>query len=264
MRLSDAQALFADTMLSPPEAVESPAPSLINLFSTPESILPERLKIYRGNIFGNLTGALLDTYPLIEKLTGDGFSKSLIRAFILENPPREACLNRYGGALAGFIESFAPAKNLPYLPDVAGLEWAMNEAYYAPNDEALTPAALQNVPIEKLADVVLPLRSSVRLMDSRWPLLAIRDFCLKENRNEAETLDLDKGGCRLMIYRSGLSAEIVPLELSEHAFLQGIQAGKPLGERLESVLKTFPGFDFQGFLQKHLGLETFSALPANT
>lgn len=264
MRLNDAQALFAYTMLSPTEAVENPAAALIDLFSTPEENLPERLKIYRNNVFGNLTGALLDTYPLIKDLTGDDFAKSLMRGFILENPPREACLNRYGGGLAVFIQSFAPAKDLPYLPDVARLEWAMNEAYYAPDDAALTSADLQNTPLDELADMALPLRLSVRLLDSHWPLVAIRDFCLKESRDESETLDLGQGGCRVMVYRPGLSAEIVPLEPAEYAFLKSIQTEKSLGAALEAVLKTFLGFDFQGFLQKHLELETFSALRANT
>lgn len=264
MRLNDAQALFSDVMLSPPEAVESRTPSLIDLFSTPEAILPERLKIYRDNIFGNLVGALLDTYPLIGKLTGEDFAKGLMRAFILENPLREACLNRYGGGLATFIEFFAPAQGLPYLPDVARLEWAANEAYYAPDDKPLTPAGLQNVLLDELADMVLPLRSSVRFLASRWPLPAIRDFCLKENRSESETLNLNQGDCRLMVYRPGLTAEIVPLEPAEYAFLQDTGTGQTLGKALETTLKTAPDFDFKGFLQKHMALETFSAPRANT
>lgn len=263
MRLNEAQELFARTMLDHPDAINSPDPELAELFICGETIVPGRLKIYRNNIMGNLTGALRGSYPLVEKLTGEDFAKSLMRAFILENPPHEACLNRYGSALAGFIESFAPAKDLPYLPDVARLEWAMNEAYYAPDDEALTSAALQNVPLEKLADMVLPPRSSVRLLDSRWPLLAIRDFCLKEKRDDRETLDLDQGGCRGMVYRPGLSVDIIALEPTEYALLHALKADKKLGQALETALKTEPNFDFQGFLQKHMTLETFSGLPAN-
>lgn len=264
MRLSEAQSLFSRTMLDDPYAVETPDLLLAGLFSGSKAHIPERLKIYRNNIIGSLTVAMQATYPLVEKLTGEEFTKGLIRAFILRHPPREACLARYGAGLDRFIEGFMPARALPYLADIARLEWAMNEAYYAPDDRNLTPADLQNIPFDALADMVLRLRSSVRLMDSRWPLSAIRDFCLKEKQDDKETLDLDQGGCRLMVYRPGLSAEIVPLEPAEYAFLKGIQAGKQLGEGLGSVLKTFPGFDFQGFLQKHLTLETFSALPANT
>lgn len=264
MRLNEAQALFAETMLSPIKAEENPAPGMTALFSTPEAVLPERLKIYRNNIVGSLTKAMQATYPLIEKLTGEDFAAGLFRSFVLAHPPQEACLARYGGGLDGFIKGFAPAMGLPYLADIARLEWAMNEAYYAPDDRPLTPAGLQNVPMDELADMVLPLRASVRILESRWPLVGIRDFCLKENRDESETLDLDQGRCRIMVYRPNLSAEIVVLDLAEHAFLWSLQTGKTLGDALEAVLDGFPGFDFQGFLQKHLLLETFSAPVANT
>lgn len=263
MRLNEAQALFSRTMLEHPDAVTNPDPALAGLFAGEESILPERLKIYRNNIVGSLTKAVQATYPLIEKLTGEDFSTGLMRSFVLENPPQEACLARYGAGLDQFIENFSPAKDLPYLADVARLEWAMNEAYYAPDDRPLTPSGLQNAPFDELTDMNLPLRSSVRLLESRWPLVVLRDFCLKENRHESEMLDLKQGGCRVMVYRSGLSADIVPLEPAEYMFLRAVEAENTLGNALEITLKTFPGFDFQGFLQKHLALETFSALPAN-
>jgi len=264
MRLSETQTLFSRTMLDHPDAVANPDPALAGLFAGEEAILPARLKIYRNNILGSLTKAMQATYPLIEKLTGEEFATGLMRSFVLESPPQEACLARYGAGLDAFIETFSPAKDLPYLADVARLEWAMNEAYYAPDDRPLTPAGLQNVPLEELADMILPLRASIRLLDSRWPLSAIRNFCLKENRDERETLNLDQGGCQIMVYRPGLSADIVPLESAEYAFLQAMSAGDTLGQSLETILKTFPGFDFKGFLQKHMALETFSSPVANT
>lgn len=264
MRLNEAQTLFARTMLSPAEAVEHPAQHLSSLFSMPDEKLPERLKIYRNNIFSNLISTLLDTYPVILKLTGEDFTKGLLRAFILGNPPQEACLNRYGGALAAFIESFSPAKTLPYLPDVARMQWAMNESYYAPDDSPLTLADLQNMPPEILADMALPLRYSSRFLTSNWPLIAIHDFCMKENREETETLDLHQGGCHIMVYRPGLTTKIVPLEAAEYTFLLGVKAEKSLGDTLEITLRSFPDFDFQACLQKHIALETFTAFPANT
>ncbi len=264
MRLNEVQTLFSQTMLSTAGAVEHPAQHLSDLFSMPEKILPERLKIYRNNIFSSLIGTLLDSYPVIVELTGEDFTKSLIRAFILDNPPQEACLSRYGGALATFIESFAPAKTLPYLPDVARLEWAMNESYYAPDDSPLTLADLQNMPPEILADMALPLRSSSRFLTSNWPLIALHDFCIKEGREESETLNLHQGGCHLMVYRPALTAEIVPLEAAEYTFLLNMGAKKSLGDTLEITLRSFPDFDFQACLQKHIALETFADLPANT
>ena len=264
MRLSRTQALFSKLMLDRPDAISKPDPALKALFTCNENALPMRLQIYQNNVIGSLTRAMQLTYPLIVILTGEGFAESVMRSFVRQNPPRESCLARYGEGFDRCIESYAPARDLPYLADIARLEWAMNESFYATDDSALDPSDLQNVPGCELAEMTLRLRSSVRLMESSWPLLAIREFCLRDNRDESETLDLDQGGCRVMIYRPALSVEVESVDLPEYAFLQGIQEGSPLGNILERVLQTHPDFDFQVFLQKHLLLETFSSLQANT
>ena len=264
MRLSETQALFSQVMLNDTGAVSNPDQMLSALFTCDENALPMRLEIYRNNIIGSLTKAIQSTYPLIVILTGEVFAAGMMCSFVQENPPLEACLARYGAGLDCFIEKFAPARSLPYLADIARLEWAMNESFYAPDDSPLSPSDLQNIPHCELADMTFRLRSSVRLLESRWPLLAIREFCLKENRDESETLDVDQGGCKIMVYRPALSVEVASVDPVEYEFLQGIQAGTPLGSIVESALQTHPDFDFQGFLQKLLALETFSSMQANT
>jgi hypothetical protein len=264
MRLSETQALFSQIMLEHPAAASNPYPMLTALFTCDENVLPMRLQIYRNNIIGSLTKAMQLTYPLIVILTGENFAATMMGSFVRENPPREACLARYGTGLDRFIETFAPAQSLPYLPDIARLEWAMNESFYAPDDGPLSPADLESISHCELADMTLRLRSSVRLLESHWPLLAIREFCLQENRDDSETLDLDQGGCKIMVYRPALSVELVSVDLAEYDFLHGIQAGRPLGSIAETALQTHQHFDFQGFLQKLLILETFSGMHSNT
>ena len=251
-------------MLDRPDKMSKPDPALKALFTCNENALPMRLQIYQNNVIGSLARAMQLTYPLIVILTGESFAENVMRSFVRENPPREACLARYGEGFNEYIESYEPARGLPYLADVARLEWAMNESFYARDDSALDPSDLQNVLGSELADMTLCLRSSVRLMESRWPLPAIREFCLQEKRDESQTLDLDQGGCKVMIYRPFLSAEVESLNSPEYDFLKGVKDGRPLGDILESVLQTHPDFDFQAFLQKHLRLETFSSIQANT
>lgn len=260
MKLSKIQALFSRTMLDHRDEVAKQDPLLASLFSNDTNILPERLKIYRNNIIGSLSKALLATYPLIKALTGHEFATVLMRAYVLENPPSDASLARYGEGLDAFINNFAPAKNLPYLPDVAKLEWAMNEAYYAPDDRPLAPEDLQSPPAENLSDLSLRPRSSVRLLASPWPLESIRTFCLNYREDSDDMLNLDQGNSRLMVFRPRLSVEVVSLDHDEYVWLEFLAEGHTLGAALESLFKVFPSFDFQGCLQKHLRLETFSAL----
>ena len=58
-------------------------------------------------------------------------------------PPRSPLLFQYGGSFADFIAGFAPAAPLPYLRDMARLEYAQGLAYHAADREPLPPASLR-------------------------------------------------------------------------------------------------------------------------
>ena len=90
-----------------------------------------RLDIYRGSIIGNLQKALIDIYPVCRKLVGETFYIAMINEYIKCSPSQSFDLACYGCDLPNFIANFEPAKVLPYLPDVARLEWAWHDVYSA-------------------------------------------------------------------------------------------------------------------------------------
>jgi hypothetical protein len=261
MRLNEFQERFKDLMLDDPKVLDHPPGDLAAFCAEGDIPLPKRLSVYRNNIVGSLTDVMVATFPVTDKLVGRGFLELMARSFILKNPPEQGCLSLYGEGFAEFVEGFELAKSLPYLPDIVRFELALNKAYYAADDAALTAEALGAVSPEKLGDLQLSLRDSVHLVQSRFPLTAIRDFCMAEA--PGEKLDIGQGGERLMIYRPDLESVSVPLEGAEYMMLEHLHAGRALGDAVESLLNKHENFDFQGFLQKHLALETFKALPAN-
>lgn len=97
-----------------------------------------RLGIYRANAIANATAALRAAYPVCVQLVGDTFFDALARAHWLAHPSTCGDLGRYGATFATFVQGFAPAAALPYLSDVARLEWAVHEASAAP-DAPATP-----------------------------------------------------------------------------------------------------------------------------
>ena len=76
-------------------------------------------------------------------------------------------------------------------------------------------------------------------------------------------LNLDQGGEWLMVTRQSLESETVILDEAEYSMLFGLSQNKTLGEAAQGALDIDPDFDFQGFLQKHLTLETFQAFRPN-
>jgi hypothetical protein len=182
----------------------------------------------------------------------------MMRSCVLQNPPREACLAHYGGALPDFIEKFPPAVGLPYLADVARLEWAINEAYHAPDDAALSSAEIEALPENGLTEMNLRLRKSARLVASNWPLESIRSFCLSYDEKTSGELNLEGEGCRLLVFRPELTIAVIRLAVDECAFFEALGRGQVLGAALAATLRDFPAFDLGAVLQRHLPLEVFA------
>src|SRR5215831_13967373 len=92
---------------------------------------PERLDIYRNTFLLTLTKALGFGFPAVQKLVGEAFFEGSTRIFVAEHPPRVAWLDQYGDAFPEFLRTFGPATTVPYLHDVATLEWSVHSAFHA-------------------------------------------------------------------------------------------------------------------------------------
>ena len=261
MLLSDVQQRFKETILDHPDVVANPPQDLHDIFDEGDIALGERLKVYRNNIVGSLTDVMIASFPTIEKLVGKDFMEGIARSFVLAHPPSQGCLNIYGHGFAAFIETFEPAKGLPYLPDIARLEMALNDAYYGRDDHALTGEELATIAPEDLGNVQIFPRACVKLLTSPYPVSEIRDFALSDQQDAP--VDIDKGPAFLMVYRPHLDTEIIILDEAEYHMLDNMEQLMSLGAAVKDTLEKYEDFDFQAFLQKHIFLETFSAFESN-
>lgn len=255
MRLSEIQERFKDIMLDAPDGLESPPEDFAAQFEAGDIPLAERLKVYRSTIVGGIAETLCKGFPMLETLVGADFLREAARRFVMAYPPEAGCLNLYGRGFDNFIRAYAPAQGFPYLPDMAGLEIAMNEAYYAPDDERLGVEVLVGLSPDDLGALGLGLRSSARIVSSDYNLAALRAYCLAP---EGPVPDLKKP-CNLLIYRPDLEVHIVPLSEAEAGMLRLLQNGAALGAAAERVIADHPDFDPGAFLQKHLSLGSFRA-----
>lgn len=99
-----------------------------------------RFAVYRNNVIFSLIDALADSFPVVQMLVGETFFRAMAREFAYQYPPRSPVLAQYGADFPGFIGDFQPAASLPYLADVARLEYAYIQAYHAA-DAAALPAS---------------------------------------------------------------------------------------------------------------------------
>src|SRR5512132_1143419 len=129
-----------------------------------------RLAVYRHHIFTSLTDALEATFPVVCRLVDRRFFRWLADRYVRARPPAGPCLFEYGANFADFIAAFPACQHLPYLADVARLEWAMNAALHAADATALEAEGLRALTPAELARLALRLDPSVTLLTSAWPV----------------------------------------------------------------------------------------------
>lgn len=256
MKLREIQENFKDTILDP-QLLDADDDAFRAIFKTGAGPgIESRMKVYRNNVIRSLTDAAIAPLALCQKLVGKAFLEQAVRSCVVKNLPQEGNLNLYGITFPEFLKSYLPAKDMPYLADLARLEWAFEQAYYAPDDVPLPVEELDKIAEDKLPDLRFTFRSSFKLVESPWPLDEIVDFCRMPEA--PENFDIIPGETAIMVLRPELNVELHKLKADEALLLKGLQKNVKLGQVAETILRSHPNFDLGTLLQKHFVLGTFA------
>jgi len=220
-----------------------------------------RLSIYRNTATSTLTGALRLTFPAVLKLVGEEFFEGATRVFIERHPARGAWLDDYGAEFASFIEQFPPAAGLPYLPDVAALEWAVSRALHAadvPAMDAERLAALSDGQSEQMRFVPHPALSLVR---TNSPADSIWHAVLDGDDAALASIDLTDAPVHLLIERRvqasaeqhSTTVHVQRLNQAAWRLTAGLCAGRSLG----IALRQNADADADRVLAEHLAIGRF-------
>jgi hypothetical protein len=208
-----------------------------------------RLAIYRANVAANAVRALAAAYPIVCKLVGAEFFDGLARAYCREYPSDSGDLNRLGGQFADFVRAFPHTRSLPYLPDVARLEWLAHLAYYAADHAPADVSSLALIREDDYPRLALTLHPAVCILASNYPIFRIWEVHQDDYRGEI-AVDLDSGAEQVVVYRPQFRASVALLSGAESAFLDAIMQGRLLGNALEQASAKDCGFDLAASLQR--------------
>jgi len=181
------------------------------------------VEVYRNNQRANRRAALASAYPSILALVGADFFTELAHHYIATHPSPAANLHLDGAALPVFVRHYAPVADLPYLEDVARLDWALHHAHQAPDIPPLDPLLLAKLDQQQFGALRLKLHPALSLVSSReWPIGAILDF-----HHGAPSPNLSAGGQAVMVWRDRWQI----LGVGDAGLLRNLLAGQRL-ERL--------------------------------
>ena len=201
-----------------------------------------RLNVYRNNTTILLREALATNFAVTHALVGEDFFTNLARAFLRTHPPHSPCLFEYGEDFAAFIKTFPGLQDLPYLSDVARLEWAANEAYHEADAPALNAAHLADIIADDYGRLSFTLHPTARVVASPYPIHAI--WALHQEGAEPNTtVDLNHGEQAVLITRPGTEIILTVLGDGEAAFLSDVADGATLGDAFAAAQSLHDTFD---------------------
>lgn len=216
-----------------------------------------RLRVHRHHVRHSLGVALAATFPTVQAVVGEDFFRAMARTFVEQALPAQPVLAEYGADFPRFVAAWAPARTLPYLPDVARLDWALNEAWQASEEGRLSASMLAALPPEHLPLLRLGLSAGTSLVVSPFPVDRIWTASQPTTPDEEVTLH---GEARLLVLRQADDAAFVRLSPGEAALVEAIAEGESIEVAAGRATGVQGDFDLSSGFARLLGLGCFAAL----
>lgn len=230
------QQTFAQALLDP----ERPCPPGLTTWNGSDPA--RRFAVYRNNVVVSLVDALADTFAVTQELVGIPFFRAMAREFAGANPPTSPLLAFYGAAFPDFVERFPPATSVPYLADVARLEYLRVHAYHAADlepvcMEAIGTALRDEAELPQLSPAIHP---AVGVLDSKAAVVSL--WAAHQELGDLATVVPDAPECALVV-RDGLDVEVLKVPRATGVFIASLKRGETLGSAAAAALAVDPDFD---------------------
>ncbi len=233
--LADIQVALAGALADPPRTIPE------GLLGPGDASDARRFAIHRNNIAVSLIEVLVSHFPVCHRIVGNRFFTWIAQEFVAGHKPATPLLMSYGDDLPAFIESFAPAGDVPYLADVARLELAWIRAYHSLEQVPLGVEALKPLSPRDLMAARILLHPSVQLIRSPYPVGTI--WAMHQLDNEPVAPEEWKAE-DVLVVRPGAEVLVHRLPAGTAVFLSAVKGNEPMGRAGESALIGAPEFDF--------------------
>lgn len=220
--------------------------------------LAQRVAVYRNTVQQSLIDVLASAFPAVQRIVGVRFFSALARDFVRSHLPDVPQLSVYGVKFPDFIATHKRLSDLQYLADVARLEWARGESYFAADAAPLDLAGLAAIAPERLASVIFTLHPATRLVVSPH---AIHRVWMVNQPDVVDVPAIDLGIAeRVILTRPHYAVMVRLIAPADAAFVAALNRKLSLGAAAGEALSVDPAFNLQAVLQDHFIHGTFSTV----
>ena len=212
------------------------------------------LMAYQANGHALAERCLLAAYPVIAQLLGQDNLNALARDLWHHHPPGYGDLAQWGDALPAFLADNEQLTEVPYLADVARVEWALHRAAGA-TDAQPDLHSFARLSSEDPQSLTLTLAPGTVLISSAWPVVSLFTAHTDSEPSLAEAGQRvrNRVGETALVWRQGLRPCVAACPAHARGVLQSLLAGAALPDALGFA---GPDFDFSNWLTQavHSGL----------
>jgi len=224
------------------------APAVQRWLAGDDAHADRRLGIYRANMVAAADKALSAAYPVIRQVVGGEFFHGLAREYQRGTPSTSGDLNEFGATFDAFLAAFEHVQTMPWLPDLARLEWAAHRAYGAADAPEWDAATLGAVDPERQSAIRFQWSPGLAVIESPYPI--VRVWTIHQPGYAGEfSVDWDVPEAAL-VARDGFVVRVTACGPADAAFLAASLAGQPLGDAAEAALRQHPDFDLGALLAR--------------
>ena len=200
-----------------------------------------RLRIYRHAVEGTLTAALRESYPVVHALVGDDFFDAMAARYRLQHPSACGNLQQFGGALADYVAAMLEAQSLPYLADVARLEWRRQLAALAADAlpvDAVSAAAAALVAPDRLR---ISLHPSLQWLRSDYAVLTLWQWC----QSPSDAAPSVGGGEHVLLWRDGGEVAMAAVSPATFRCIERLADGDSVASACVAAAEVDNDFDLE-------------------
>lgn len=227
MKLRDLQTAFQNHVLAGDPAIRA------RVAATTTGADPDtRLGIYTSAYRLRLLEALATDYPGLQALAGESGFDRLGRAYIDRHPSAQPSLRWYGGKLGEFLRHTPPWSGTPALAEMAAFEWALSDAFDAPDDTVLTVADMAAIPADAWPGLRFRVHPSVRRLDLQWNVPELWQAARDDKVAMPQAFPHPVGW---LVWRRELETLFRSLAVEEAFALDALRTGRTFAEICETL-----------------------------
>ena len=206
------------------------------------SIRSLAFSVYRNTSARGAVEALRATYATVNELLGDdGFTQAALE-YRQETPPAGPILSEYGSDFAKFLSLQPWTCELPYLADVARLDWLWLQSFLSAEGDAPPPQA------DGVSRIVL--HPATRVAWLATPALTI--WQAHRNPEGFEELEPEWREEGALFTRPDIQVRAQPIDRACHYLLLVSASRQPVDQCVATVAEAYPRSDVPDLLQQCL------------